>query len=106
MESHNKSLLFLSIPAGQTVSSAAWENIVEQHPDMADQTWNLAAAEQRLASFCQQHSIPLIQPYQSFIEKAATIKLHFGNFGHLTAEGHTEIAKAAYPQLTRALSHL
>ncbi len=106
VESHNRPLLFLSIPAGQTVSPAAWENIVEQHPDMADQIWNLAAAEQRLASFCQQHSIPLIQPYQSFKEKAATTKLHFGNVGHLTAEGHTEIARAIYPQLTRTLSGL
>ena len=72
---------------------------------MASESWDLAAAEKRIAVFSKMHSIPLIQPYQSFIEKADRTRLHFGNVGHLTAEGHTEIAKAVYPQLREALNN-
>ena len=103
VESHNKALVLLSIPAGQTVNQLAWNNILNQHPAMSNETWDLYGAEKRLGEFASTHSMQLIQPYEQFVASASDTKLHFGNVGHLTSEGHKKIAQHAFPILENLL---
>lgn len=98
-EDRNKSLVLLSIPAGQTISKDAWTNIIQSQPAMMGAVWDLSGPENRLARFAQLHSIPLIQPYEQFLKVSPEKKLYFGNVGHLTVEGHEAIAREVFPQL-------
>ena len=102
-DSKDKTLIFMSIPAGQTINRQAWDNILAQHPAMRDESWNLLSAEQRFADFAQAHDITLVTAASHFAEKAKTTQLHFGNVGHLTREGHQEMANVAYPALSAAV---
>jgi hypothetical protein len=86
-------LVLLSVPAAQVVNRAAWQNILNQTPDMTRVEWDLEGPERRLQNFTASHNIPLLQPYRAYQQATKSSPLFFGDVGHMTSHGHQLMAQ-------------
>lgn len=99
----NIPLVFLSIPAGQTVNQDAWSNILDMNPAMESENWQLFGPEKRLAGIASDLNVPLVQPYEKFSKHDERTTFYFGNVGHLTSKGHETITEDLYPAVLHAI---
>jgi hypothetical protein len=86
-------LVVLSVPAGQTATPQAWQNLLDRHPVMKDRNWDLEKPDRRLAAFAREHDLRLLQPIKMFQQTEPEPPLFFGNVGHLTERGHRLLAE-------------
>lgn len=87
-KSQGSQLVILNMPAGQVVNDAAWRDVLEKHPAMAQAKWDLQQPRRRLTEFAHQHGVPLIDPFEEFRRAESSPPLFFGSVGHLTPAGH------------------
>lgn len=66
-----------------------WQEVLQQHPRMQGQQWDLAAPERRVVGWCEAHHVPCIGLSTAFRDAAGrTEALHFHHDGHWTVAGH------------------
>jgi hypothetical protein len=93
MRKRNTPWVLLSVPAGQIVNAEAWKSIVERHPAMQSESWQVLGPEERLAAFTTRHDIPYLQALPTFRQATDRGPLFFGQVGHLTPAGHAVMAE-------------
>jgi hypothetical protein len=95
-------VLLVSIPGEDTGSDAAWSLLVAAG---ADQRLDRDRLASRLAQLCESEAVPFRDLSPEFrMGYAAGRRLHFPADGHLTAEGHTLVAKVLAPLVEETLA--
>lgn len=94
-------LLVVSVPAGQVVSPAGWQWVLDTNPGMAGASFDLDGPERRLAEIARRHDLPLVQPYQAYRQAGQDPPLFIGHIGHFTPAGHELMTRQLAEYLTR-----
>lgn len=73
----------------------AWAEIVATNPRMSQLTWDLAAPERRVVSWCEKEGIPCLRLSPIFQQHLGDgTRLHWVYDGHWTAAGHALAARS------------
>jgi hypothetical protein len=68
----------------------SWEQILAQHPEMRQRTWDLGAPQRRVKRWCTDHGVPCLDLETAFARarEQSVEDLHFPRDGHWTSAGH------------------
>lgn len=87
----------------EQIYPAWWRDILREYPRMRDETWDLDAPQQRIATWCHAHAVPCLLLGPVFKKRAEQggPPLHYHHDGHWTVAGHHLAAITLAQFLTR-----
>jgi len=93
VQSSGAALKVLIVPSVIQVYPELWERFVRENPPPEGAQWNRDAPNQRIAAYCRQKGIPVVDPLATLRTAAQTnLFLYFGWNSHWTAAGHRLVA--------------
>jgi hypothetical protein len=96
-ERQEASLVILSVPSGELVSAAAWQETLKRSPAMADVQWDLERPQQRLVEIAERHGIHFLSTYRKFQSARQDPPLFLGDYhGHFSSSGHQLMAECIH----------